>query len=318
MTTKITDMRTAISAHVHDGDCVVIEGFTACICFAAAHEIIRQGRRELTLCRMTPDLVYEQMIAAGCARKLVFSYLGNPGVGSLHCVRRAVERGVPRALELEEYSHFGMVGRYMAGAARLPFFPVRSYSGTDQPKVNPRIKFVPNPYDGVASEFTHVDSVAMVPPPNPDVAILHAQRADAAGNTQMWGLLGTQKEVAFAAERVIVVVEEIVDSAVIRSDPNRTVFPGLLVDVLVQQPYGAHPSYAQGYYDRDNQFYLQWDAISRDEDATQAWLRDWVHGVDDWEAYLLKLESERPDIWERLAPGEALAQPVNYGAYAQA
>jgi len=170
----------------------------------------------------------------------------------------------------------------------------------------------------VASEFTHVDSVAVVPPLNPDVAILHAQRADAAGNTQMWGLLGTQKEVAFAAERVIVVVEEIVDSAVIRSDPNRTVFPGLLVDVLVQQPYGAHPSYAQGYYDRDNQFYLQWDAISRDEDATQAWLRDWVHGVDDWEAYLLKLESERPDIWERLAPGEALAQPVNYGAYAQA
>ena len=318
MTTKITDMRTAISAHVHDGDCVVIEGFTACICFAAAHEIIRQGRRELTLCRMTPDLVYDQMIAAGCARKLVCSHLDNPGVGSLHCVRRAVERGVPRALELEEYSHFGMVGRYMAGAARLPFFPVRSYSGTDQPKVNPRIKFVPNPYDGVASEFTHVDSVAVVPPLNPDVAILHAQRADAAGNTQMWGLLGTQKEVAFAAERVIVVVEEIVDSAVIRSDPNRTVFPGLLVDVLVQQPYGAHPSYAQGYYDRDNQFYLQWDAISRDEDATQAWLRDWVHGVDDWEAYLLKLESERPDIWERLAPGEALAQPVNYGAYAQA
>ncbi|MDP7544181.1 MAG: CoA-transferase [Anaerolineales bacterium] len=318
MTTKITDMRTAISAHVHDGDCVVIEGFTACICFAAAHEIIRQGRRELTLCRMTPDLVYDQMIAAGCARKLVCSHLDNPGVGSLHCVRRAVECGVPRALELEEYSHFGMVGRYMAGAARLPFFPVRSYSGTDQPKVNPRIKFVPNPYDGVASEFTHVDSVAVVPPLNPDVAILHAQRADAAGNTQMWGLLGTQKEVAFAAERVIVVVEEIVDSAVIRSDPNRTVFPGLLVDVLVQQPYGAHPSYAQGYYDRDNQFYLQWDAISRDEDATQAWLRDWVHGVDDWEAYLLKLESERPDIWERLAPGEALAQPVNYGAYAQA
>jgi glutaconate CoA-transferase subunit A len=249
---------------------------------------------------------------------LVCSHLDHPGVGSLHCVRRAVECGVPRALEHEEYSYFGMVGRYMAGAVRLPFCLVRSYRGTGQLKVKPRIQFVPNPYDGVASEFTHVDSVAMVPPPNPDVAILHAQRADAAGNTQMWGLLGTQKEVAFAAERVIVVVEEIVDSAVIRSDPNRTVFPGLLVDVLVQQPYGAHPSYAQGYYDRDNQFYLQWDAISRDEDATQAWLRDWVHGVDDWEAYLLKLESERPDIWERLAPGEALAQPVNYGAYAQA
>ncbi|HJO32831.1 MAG TPA: CoA-transferase [Anaerolineales bacterium] len=318
MTTKITDMRTAISAHVHDGDCVVIEGFTACICFAAAHEIIRQGRRELTLCRMTPDLVYDQMIAAGCARKLVCSHLDNPGVGSLHCVRRAVECGVPRALELEEYSHFGMVGRYMAGAVRLPFCLVRSYRGTGQLKVKPRIKFVPNPYDGVASEFTHVDSVAMVPPPNPDVAILHAQRADAAGNTQMWGLLGAQKEVAFAAERVIVVVEEIVDSAVIRSDPNRAMVPGLVVDALVQQPYAVHPSYAQGYYDRDNQFYLQWDAISRDEDATRVWLREWVYGVDDWEDYLAKMESEQPDIWERLAPEEALAQSVNCGAYALA
>jgi glutaconate CoA-transferase, subunit A len=300
-------MRDAITAHIHDGDTVAIEGFTAFICFAAAHEIIRQGRRGLTLCRMTPDLIYDQMIAAGCARKLVFSYLGNPGVGSLHCVRRAVEKGVPQALEVEEYSHFGMVSRYLAGAARLPFFPLRSYLGADQPKVNPNIRFVDSPYgDG---------PIAVVPPLNPDVAIIHAQRADAGGNTQIWGLLGVQKEVAFAAERVIVVVEEIVDEAVIRSDPNRTAIPGLVVDAVVHQPYGAHPSYAQGYYDRDNQFYLEWDRISREQATTKAWLDEWVYGVEDWVGYLAKLEAREPGIWQRLAPGEALSQPVNYGIY---
>ncbi len=304
---KSSTMRDAIAEHVHDGDIVAIEGFTAFICFAAAHEIIRQRRRDLTLCRMTPDLIYDQMIAAGCARKMVFSYLGNPGVGSLHCVRRAVEKGIPRPLEIEEYSHFGMVSRYMAGAARLPFFPLRSYYGADQPNVNPRIQFVESPYgDG---------SVAVVPPLNPDVAILHAQRADASGNTQLWGLLGVQKEVAFAAERVIVVVEEIVDEAVIRSDPNRTIIPGLLVDALVPEPYGAHPSYAQGYYDRDNRFYLEWDRISRDEDTTEAWLEEWVYGVEDRAAYLAKLQTQDSAIWERLRPGEVLSQPINYGAY---
>jgi glutaconate CoA-transferase subunit A len=304
---KVRTMHDAIAAHVHDGDTVAIEGFTAFICFAAGHEIIRQGRRDLTLCRMTPDLIYDQMIAAGCARKLVFSYLGNPGVGSLHCVRRAVEKGVPRPLEVEEYSHFGMVSRYLAGAARLPFFPLRSYLGADQPKVNPNIRFVDSPYgDG---------PIAVVPPLKPDVAVIHAQRADASGNTQIWGLLGVQKEVAFAAERVIVVVEEIVDEAVIRSDPNRTVIPGLMVGAVVHQPYGAHPSYAQGYYDRDNQFYLEWDRISREEATTQAWLDEWVYGVEDWAGYLAKLEAREPDIWQRLAPGEALSQPVNYGIY---
>jgi glutaconate CoA-transferase subunit A len=304
---KVTTMREAIARHVHDGDVVAIEGFTAFICFAAAHEIIRQGRRDLTLVRMTPDLIYDQMIAAGCARKLVFSYLGNPGVGSLHCVRRAVEKGTPRPLEIEEYSHFGMVSRYMAGAARLPFMPLRSYLGADQPKVNPRIQFVDSPYgDG---------PIAVVPPLNPDVAILHAQRADATGNTQIWGLLGVQKEVGFAADRVIVVVEEVVDEAVIRSDPNRTIIPGLLVDAVVHEPYGAHPSYTQGYYDRDNQFYLAWDRISRDEAATLAWLDEWVHGVADRAAYLHKLEADEPGVWQRLAPGEALSQPINYGIY---
>lgn len=304
---KVITMRDAIARYVQDGDMVAIEGFTAFICFAAAHEIIRQRRRGLTLCRMTPDLIYDQMIAAGCAEKMVFSYLGNPGVGSLHCVRRAVEKGIPRPLQVEEYSHFGMVSRYMAGAARLPFFPLRSYLGADQPKVNPRIQFVESPYgDGL---------IAVVPPLNPQVAILHAQRADATGNTQMWGLLGVQKEVAFAAERVIVVVEEVVDESVIRSDPNRTVIPGLLVDAVVLEPYGAHPSYAQGYYDRDNKFYLDWDRISRDEATTLAWLDEWVHGVEDRRGYLAKMEAQEPDIWQRLAPGEAPSQPVNYGVY---
>ncbi len=300
-------MREAIAQHVHDGGTIAIEGFTAFICFSAAHEIIRQGRRDLTLCRMTPDLIYDQMIAAGCARKMIFSYLGNPGVGSLHCIRRAVEQGIPRPLEVEEYSHFGMVGRYVAGAARLPFFPLRSYLGADLSVVNPQIQFLESPYgDG---------PIAVVPPLNPDVAIIHAQRADPSGNTQIWGLLGVQKEVAFAARRVVVVVEEIVDEAIIRSDPNRTVLPALLVDAVVHQPYGAHPSYAQGYYDRDNQFYLEWDQISRQETTTLTWLDEWVYGVDDWAGYLAKLEAKDPDIWNRLAPGEALSRPVNYGLY---
>jgi glutaconate CoA-transferase subunit A len=304
---KVMSMHEAIASHVRDGDTLAIEGFTAFICFAAAHEIIRQGRRDLTLCRMTPDLIYDQMIAAGCARKVVFSYLGNPGVGPLHCVRRAVEKGIPRSLEIEEYSHFGMVGRYMAGAARLPFFPLRSYQGADLPRVNPGIQFVESPYgDG---------PIAVVPPLRPDLAIIHAQRADAGGNTQIWGLLGVQKEAAFAARRVIVVVEELVDQAVIRSDPNRTVIPGLVVDAVVHEPYGAYPSYAQGYYDRDNQFYLEWDRISRDELTTRAWLDEWVYGVADRTAYLRKLEAQEPGIWQRLAPGEALSQPINYGIY---
>ncbi len=299
---KLTTMHDAIAQYVHDGDTVAIEGFTACIGFAAAHEIIRQGRRDLVLCRMTPDLIYDQMIAAGCARKLVFSYLGNPGVGPLHAARRAVEKGIPAPLELEEYSHFGMVARYIAGAYRLPFFPLRSYVGSDLPKVNPRIRFVESPYgDG---------PVAVVPPLNPDVTIIHAQRADVNGNTQLWGLLGAQKEAAFAAKHVIVGVEEIVDEEVIRSDPNRTLIPGLIVDAVVHEPYGAHPSYVQGYYDRDNDFYLRWDELSRDEAATRAWLEEWVYGVRDRAEYVEKMGRE---TWERLKPAQAWARPVNYG-----
>ena len=203
-------MHSAIAEHVRDGMSVAIEGFTAFICFAAGHEIIRQHRRDLTLIRMTPDVIYDQMIAAGVARKLVFSYLGNPGVGSLNSIRRAIEHSIPAPLEIEEYTHYGMVGRYIAGASRLPFFPLRSYLGSDMPAVNDRIRFVKSPYGE--------EEVAVVPPLNPDVAIIHAQRADAEGNTQLWGLLGVQKECAFAARQVIVVVEDIVDESVIRAD----------------------------------------------------------------------------------------------------
>ncbi len=298
-------MSDAVARYVADGSSVAIEGFTAFICFAAAHEIIRQERRGLTLIRMTPDLIYDQMVAAGVADRLVFSYLGNPGVGSLHAIRRAVEKGIPQPLAIEEYTHFGMVGRYMAGASRLPFFPLRSYSGSEMTAVNDQVRFVASPYAGG-------EEIAVVPPLNPDVAFVHAQRADAAGNTQIWGLLGMQKEVAFAARHVVVVVEEIVDEAVIRHDPNRTVIPGLIVDAVVHEPYGAHPSYVQGYYDRDNDFYLNWEAISRDQAATEAWLQEWVYGVPDRAAYLEKLGAE---TIARLAPGEMWAEPVNYGRY---
>ncbi|MFO7683737.1 MAG: CoA-transferase [Chloroflexota bacterium] len=301
---KIITMAEAVDQYVNDGDCVAIEGFTAFICFAAAHEIIRQQKQDLTLVRMTPDLVYDQMIAAGAAKKLIFSYLGNPGVGSLNCIRRAVEKSIPKLLEIEEYSHFGMVGRYIAGASKLPFFPVRSYVGTDMAEANPLIKFVDSPYgDG---------PIAVVPPINPDVAFLHAQRADAKGNTQIWGLLGMQKEVAFASKKVVIVVEEIVDEELIARDPNRTLIPGLVVDAVVHEPYGAHPSYVQGYYDRDNAFYLDWSESSTDQGATEVWLQEWVYNVADRTAYLAKLGQERIDS---LAPGELMSDPVNYGRY---
>lgn len=293
-------MHDAISAHVHDGDTVVIEGFTHLICFAAGHEIIRQGRRELTLCRLTPDLIYDQMIAAGCARRLVFSWAGNPGAGSLHAFRRSVEGKGGPPLELEEYSHFGMVARLSAGAAKLPFWPMRNYMGTDLPTVNPRIRTVTCPYTG--------ETLATVPALNPDVTIVHAQRADEQGNTQIWGLLGVQKEAAFASQRVIVVVEELVDESVIRADPNRTIIPGVIVDAVVVEPWGAHPSFAQGYYDRDNEFYVGWERISRDPGELARYLDDFVHGVEDRAGYVRKCGG-----LERLRASSRVCAGVNYG-----
>ncbi|MEJ2012262.1 MAG: CoA-transferase [Anaerolineales bacterium] len=304
MVSKVTSMREAVERYVSDGCSLAVEGFTAFICFAAAHEIIRQGRRDLTLIRMTPDLVYDQMVAAGTARKLIFSYLGNPGIGSLHAIRRAVEQGLPGPLELEEYTHFGMIGRYIAGASRLPFFPLRSFSGSDLPRVNPNIRMLTDPFLG--------EQIAVVPPLNPDVAILHAQRADEQGNTQAWGLLGVQKEVAFASRHVIVVVEEIVEPALIRRDPNRTLIPDMIVDAVVHEPFGAHPSYVQGYYDRDNQQDQAWDGLSREPQALQDWLERWVYGVQDRQAYLKLLP---PGTLERLKPLPVRSEAVDYGGY---
>ena len=287
-------MRDAIAEHVRDGDVVAIEGFTHLICFAAAHEIIRQKRKNLTLCRLTPDLVADQMIAAGCVKKLVFSWAGNPGAGSLHAFRRAVP-----GLELDEYSHFGMVARFAAGAAGLPFWPLRNYSGTDLPRANGNIREVACPFTG--------EKLATVPALTPDVTIVHAQRADAEGNTQMWGIEGVQKEAAFAAKRVIVVAEEIVKPAVIRADPNRTVIPAFIVSAVVKEPFGAHPSYVQGHYDRDNDFYVQWEEISRDAAKLAAYLDEFVHGVRDRKAYAAKLKLSRLKAKKRIAAG------VNYG-----
>jgi glutaconate CoA-transferase subunit A len=299
-------MQDAVRELVRDGDTVAIEGFTHLICFAAGHEIIRQRRRDLTLARMTPDVVYDQMIGAGVANKLIFSWMGNPGVGNLHAVRRRIEHADPAPLEIEEYSHFGMVCRYMAGAANLPFFPIRSYYESDIPKVNPKIVSMTSPYD-------ESDEVYVVPPLRPDVAVVHAQRADDAGDTQIWGLLGCQKEVAFAAHRVIVVVEEIVEESVIRSDPNRTVIPGTVVDAVVEEPFGCHPSFTQGYYDRDNRFYLEWDRIAREQATLDAWLDEWVYGLANHREYVQKFGDAH---WDSLRPGPAPSGEVDYGRYA--
>jgi glutaconate CoA-transferase subunit A len=307
---KVASMRDAVAGLVHDGDVVAIEGFTHLICFAAGHEIIRQRKRDLTLARLTPDLIYDQMVAAGVARKLIFSWLGNPGVGGLHAIRRRTEPSAStgpdwQPLELEEYSHFGMVGRYTAGASNLPFYPLRSYFETDLPKANPLIRPITSPYGE--------ETVYAVPPLKPDVTIVHAQRADEHGNTQMWGLLGCQEEAAFAAERVIVVVEELVDESVIRADPNRTAIPGLIVNAVVVEPWGAHPSYVQGVYDRDNHFYREWDAISRDPSTTQAWLAEFVYGVSGRAEYIRKLGEDR---MAALKPSRsALSGEVDYGVY---
>jgi glutaconate CoA-transferase subunit A len=294
-------MKEAVARFVRDGDLLVMEGFTHLIPFAAGHEIIRQRRKDLTLARLTPDLIYDQMIAAGCARKMIFSWAGNPGVGPLHAFRRAVEQGRPRPLEIEEYTHFGMVLRFMAGASNLPFLPTRNFPGTDLTRVNPAIRKVRSPYSD--------EELWCVPALNPDVTIVHAQRADADGDTQIWGLYGVQKEAAFASRSVIVSVEEIVEPSVIRSDPNRTMIPGTIVSAVVREPFGAHPSFVQGGYDRDNDFYVSWDRISREEAALQAYLDEWVHGVPDRAAYAKKMG---PRV-EALKADTQMCAPVNYG-----
>lgn len=299
--TKLTTLSAAIAGHVHDGDVIYAAGFTHLIPFAAGHEIIRQGKKDLTLARATPDLIYDQMVAAGCARKVIFSYMGNPGVGSLRIVRSALEQG---KLEWEEYSHFGMITRLQAGASGLPFLPMKQTGVTDLEHSNPHIKRIPDPYGG--------KDVIVVPALNPDVAIVHVQRADANGNAHLWGIIGEQKEAAFAAKKVIVTAEEIVDEAVIRSDPNRTMIPGIVVSAVCHVPFACHPSYAQGYYDRDNEFYLAWDKVSENADATKQYLDEWVYGVKDRHEYWQKLGAE---THKRLEVPEQMSQPINYGKY---
>jgi glutaconate CoA-transferase, subunit A len=262
----IVSLAEAVAEHVHDGDTVALEGFTHLIPVAAGHEIIRQGRRSLTLARMTPDIVYDQLIGAGCARKLVFSWGGNPGVGSLHRFRDAVESSWPAPLELEEHSHAGMANRYVAGASGVPFAVMRGYVGTDLVGQTDTIKSITCPFTG--------EQLTAVPALSPDVTIVHAQRADLAGNVQMWGIVGVQKEAVLAARRAIVTVEEVVDEL----DPRQgAVFlPSWAVTAVAHVPGGAHPSYAAGYYDRDNDYYQTWDAISRSRESFGLWLREHV------------------------------------------
>ena len=298
---KLSSLSDAIRQHVHAGDLVYAAGFTHLIPFAAGHEIIRQQIKDLVLARATPDLIYDQMIAAGCARKVIFSYSGNPGVGSLKWLREGMEKG---SLEWEEYSHFGMISRLQAGASGLPFMPMRQTGALDLEKANPLYRRVRDPYGG--------EDVVVVPALCPDVAIVHVQRADSEGNAQIWGILGEQREAAFASKRVILTAEEIVDADVIRSDPNRTLIPSLVVSAVCHVPWCAHPSYTQGYYDRDNELYLRWEEISKDEAGMRAYLDEWVYGVKDREEYLEKLGTETR---ERLKPGLRLSAPVNYGSY---
>jgi glutaconate CoA-transferase subunit A len=318
---KQCSLKEAVAHSVHSGDQVLLDGFTHLIPFAAGHEIIRQNIRDLTAIRLTPDLIYDQLIEAGCVKKLVFSWAGNPGVGSLHAFRRRTQRtpekGLPGSesklqsnpspdssprLELEEYSHFGMVARLLAGSSGLPFWPLRNYAGSNLADANPLIRTVHCPFTG--------ETLAAVPALRPDVAILHCQRADRQGNAQIWGLMGTQKEAAFASKRVILIAEEIVDSSVIRADPNRTLIPSLVVDHVVHEPWGAHPSYVQGYYDRDNDFYVAWEEISRDPIAYSRYLETFVFDCPDRAAYCKRLD---PALLQKLKARPRTCAGVDYG-----
>lgn len=261
----ITDLASAIAANVRDGDTLAMEGFTHLIPFAAGHEIVRQQRRHLSLIRMTPDLIYDQMIGMGCAAKLIFSWGGNPGVGSLHRLRDAVENDWPNPLEVEEHSHAALANAYDAGAAGLPCAVFRGYLGSDLPKVNANIRSVTCPFTG--------EQLCAVPALRPDVAIIHAQKADREGNVLIEGIVGVQKEAVLAADRAVVTVEEVVDD-LSEAHPNATFLPSWTVTTIAQVPGGAHPSYAHGYYSRDNACYQAWDAISRDRDAFAAWMKE--------------------------------------------
>jgi glutaconate CoA-transferase subunit A len=269
-------LRDAIAANVHDGDTLAMEGFTHLIPFAAGHEIIRQGRRNLSLIRMTPDVIYDQLIGAGCARRLTFSWGGNPGVGSLHRFRDAIENGWPHPLQIEERSHSDLANAYVAGASNLPFAVLRGYTGSDFARVNERIRTVTCPFTG--------EVLAATPSVRPDVTVVHAQRADEKGNVHLWGILGVQKEAVLAAKRVIVTVEERVRA--LDAPPNACILPNWVVSAVCEVPRGATPAYAHGYYERDNVFYKNWDVISRDRDRFLAWIDRHILKTKDFAEYL--------------------------------
>jgi glutaconate CoA-transferase subunit A len=279
---EVVELREAVAGLVGDGDSVALEGFTHLIPTAAAHEIVRQEKKDLALIRMTPDLIYDQMIGMGCARKLVFSWGGNPGVGSLHRFRDAVEHGWPQPLEIEEHSHAGMANRYVAGASNLPFAVLRGYVGTDLPKVTSTIAPITCPFTG--------EELMAVPALNPDVAVIHAQQADRRGNVAIWGIVGIQKEAVLSARRTIVTVEEVVDEFVPR--PFQVVLPSAAVGAISVVPHGAHPSYADGYYDRDNAFYEAWDPIGRDREAFREWMERHVLGTEDFAEHRRSISEE--------------------------
>jgi glutaconate CoA-transferase subunit A len=275
---EIVSLEEAVAELVSDGDAVALEGFTHLIPHAAGHELIRQGRQDLTLVRMTPDVIFDQLIGAGAARKLIFSWGGNPGVGSLHRLREAVEHGWPHPLELEEHTHAGMAAAYAAGAANLPFGTLRGYVGTDL-VTQTRVGRVVCPFTG--------EELAAVPALRPDVGIVHAQQADRRGNVQLWGITGVQKEAVLASSRSLVTVEEVVHE--LEPRPGGVVIPGWIVDAVSLAPGGAHPSYAHGFYDRDNAFYVAWDAISRDRDRFTEWIRRYVLETADVTGYRARL-----------------------------
>jgi glutaconate CoA-transferase, subunit A len=273
---EISLLADAIRDLIHDGDSVALEGFTHLIPFAAGHEVIRQRKRDLTIIRMTPDVIYDQLIGSGCAKKLIFSWGGNPGVGSLHRLRDAVEKEWPQALEIREHSHADLANAYVAGASNLPFAVLRGYAGCELPKHNPWIKMIECPFTG--------ELLAAVPALRPDVTVIHAQKADRKGNVLLWGIIGVQKEAILAAKRTIVTVEEIVDD--LEAPPNACVLPKWVIDRVCLVPQGAFPSYAQGYYERNNRFYKIWDSVSRTRESFETWMNRYVHGVANFEEFL--------------------------------
>ena len=282
---EIMSLREAVADLVADDDVIALEGFTHLIPHAAGHEIIRQGRQGLTLVRMTPDLIYDQMIGMGVAKKLIFSWGGNPGVGSLHRFRDAVQNAWPHQLSIQEHSHADLANAYVAGASNLPFAIMRGYVGSDLPKHNPNIRFITCPFTG--------EELAAVPSIRLDTAVIHAQKADRKGNVLMWGIVGVQKEAVLAAKKVIVTVEEIVDD--LAAPANAVILPRWAVSAVCVVPGGAHPSYAQGYYARDNAFYKDWDEIARDRETFSSWMQRHILDTPDFAAFQ-RLLAEKEEV----------------------